>query len=109
VAKLLGFGAGKGGDAILSQQLPAGAADGGWGHQEAGWQLQVAVVLHHAHKFDLHPNRYQTMIDPYRFDISSFAEPLQETFGHTHCAPTHRNICKAEMTPENCAMLRTKT
>mmetsp|Transcript_35619 Transcript_35619/g.79185 ORF Transcript_35619/g.79185 Transcript_35619/m.79185 type:complete len:298 (+) Transcript_35619:1020-1913(+) len=50
VAKLLGLGAGKGGDAVLGQVLPTDVQDLRGGNQVVGGQLEVAVVLHHAHK-----------------------------------------------------------
>ena len=53
MTKFLGLRAGKGGDAILSQQLSACSIDGRRRDKISGRQFQVAVILHHAHKFCL--------------------------------------------------------
>jgi hypothetical protein len=50
MAKLLSLGASKGGDTSLCQQLSRDTVDCGRRYKEAGRQLQVSVVLHHAHK-----------------------------------------------------------
>ena len=53
VAVLLGLGDGELGDAVLREVLAEGAADRRRHHQEAGRNLEVAVVLHHAGVGDL--------------------------------------------------------
>ena len=60
VAELLRLGAGEGGDALAREQLPRHAVDGRRGDQEARRQLQVAVVLHHAHEARLR-SRHEKM------------------------------------------------
>lgn len=50
MTKLLGLGAGKGGDTSFGQQLPRDTVDGGRRYEEAGRQLQIPIVLHHAYK-----------------------------------------------------------
>ena len=58
VSEFLCLRAGKGGDAGLGQQLAGDARDGRGRHQEACRQLQVAIVLHHAHEPRLHHNMH---------------------------------------------------
>lgn len=52
VAKLLRLGASKGADAGGAEVAARDLGDLGRGHEVVGWQVEVAVVLHHADKLD---------------------------------------------------------